>query len=584
MPSLTARLRLGAVPAALRRCPHKRAKQPRPALRAPHATGVADDTDDAAFSGRDLSHETDVVVVGAGVSGLCCAAVLAHAGLGVTVFEAHSRAGGAAHSFERDGFSFDSGPSFYFGLQDAKGTSLNALKQVLDLLDERIDCASYDRWRVHTPEGVFDCSTDASEYAATIERFAGAEGLAQWRALEARMAPLSSFSGVLPFAALRGDAAVALSLARFAPGLASGMVQLAQSPGGLPAALAALQGSFGGVVDAAGVTHPFLRALIDLESFVISGCLAAGTPAPEMAFVLSERFRKGATLDHPLGGGQAWVDALCRGLAKRGGRLHLRAPVERVVLDGAGRAAGVRLAGGRGTITARRGVVSSLSVWDNVKLLPPGTLSPPALAAVDATPECGSFLHLHLGFDARGLDLASIGIHHLVVNDLTGGKLDGDRNVINISIPTALDDSLAPSGFAVAHVYGAANEPFDDWAALKRGSAEYKEKKEERARVLWAALERIIPDVRRRAKTAMVGTPLTHARYLRRHRGSYGPALAPNNWPGPVSEVPGLLRCGDSCFPGIGVPAAAASGVIAANTLLPIGAHLQVLDDVARRE
>lgn len=43
--------------------------------------------------------------------------MLAHAGVAVTVVEAHSVAGGAAHSFERDGFSFDSGPSFYFGLQ-----------------------------------------------------------------------------------------------------------------------------------------------------------------------------------------------------------------------------------------------------------------------------------------------------------------------------------------------------------------------------------------------------------------------------------------------------------------------------------
>ena len=28
-----------------------------------------------------------------------------------------------------------------------------------------------------------------------------------------------------------------------------------------------------------------------------------------------------------------------------------------------------------------------------------------------------SFIHLHLGFDATGLDLAATGIHHLVVND-----------------------------------------------------------------------------------------------------------------------------------------------------------------------
>ena len=151
--------------------------------------------------------------------------------------------------------------------------------------------------------------------------------------------------------------------------------------------------------------------------------------------------------------------------------------------------------------------------------------------------------------------------------------------MINICIASALDSSLAPPGCAVAHVYGAANESYDDWSSLKRGSAAYEALKTERSEVLWKALERVIPDIRQRARLTLVGTPLTHARYLRRHRGSYGPALGANPaaWPGPVTDTPGLLRCGDSCFPGIGIPAAAASGIIAANTLLPITAHWALL-------
>ena len=41
-----------------------------------------------------------------------------------------------------------------------------------------------------------------------------------------------------------------------------------------------------------------------------------------------------------------------------------------------------------------------------------------------------------------------------------------------------------------------------------------------------------------------------------------------------------LRRCGDSCAPGIGVPAAAASGMITANTLAPVWKHLQLLDSL----
>ena len=99
---------------------------------------------------------------------------------------------------------------------------------------------------------------------------------------------------------------------------------------------------------------------------------------------------------------------------------------------------------------------------------------------------------------------------------------------------------------------------------------------------MWEALERVIPDVRQRADVTMVGTPLTHERFLRRDRGSYGPALYAGQkmFPGPKTPLPGLLCCGDSTFPGIGVPAVAASGMIAAHTLVPTAKHVAMLKDI----
>lgn len=49
-------------------------------------------------------------------TGLCCAALLAKYGYSVTVCEAHYLAGGAAQSFEKKGYRFDAGPSFFAGL------------------------------------------------------------------------------------------------------------------------------------------------------------------------------------------------------------------------------------------------------------------------------------------------------------------------------------------------------------------------------------------------------------------------------------------------------------------------------------
>ncbi|HEY0898082.1 MAG TPA: phytoene desaturase family protein, partial [Sphingobacteriaceae bacterium] len=54
------------------------------------------------------------VVIGAGFSGLSAAATLAGAGYEVSVLEKHDQVGGRARVFQKDGFAFDMGPSWYW--------------------------------------------------------------------------------------------------------------------------------------------------------------------------------------------------------------------------------------------------------------------------------------------------------------------------------------------------------------------------------------------------------------------------------------------------------------------------------------
>ena len=61
----------------------------------------------SATSGAATSDDWDAIVVGSGIGGLSCAAILATAGKRVLVCEAHDRPGGVAHDYEVSGFTFE---------------------------------------------------------------------------------------------------------------------------------------------------------------------------------------------------------------------------------------------------------------------------------------------------------------------------------------------------------------------------------------------------------------------------------------------------------------------------------------------
>jgi hypothetical protein len=135
-----------------------------------------------------------------------------------------------------------------------------------------------------------------------------------------------------------------------------------------------------------------------------------------------------------VGGVGALIDALVRGMEKFGAKLVTSSHVEEIVVEG-GRAVGVRLRNGqvgvlfifsvlRGAkariccdclgdslskrchlyvqyVKARKAVVTNASMWDTVKLLPKDVLPAELKDRATTTPQCESFMHLHLGFDAK---------------------------------------------------------------------------------------------------------------------------------------------------------------------------------------
>ncbi|CAL5329809.1 unnamed protein product [Camellia sinensis] len=265
------------------------------------------------------------------------------------------------------------------------------------------------------------------------------------------------------------------------------------------------------IVDSLELKESFIQNWIDALAFLLAGVKSNGILSAEMVYMFAEWYKPGCSLEYPNHGTGAVVDALVCGLQKFGGRISFKSHVENIVVEN-GRAVG-----------------------DTLDLLPKEVIPKSYQDRIKMTPQCESFMHLHLGFDAEGISEDSK-IHHIAVNDWERG-VDADQNVVLISIPSVLSPDLAPPGKHVLHAYMPGTEPFGLWEGLDRKSAEYKELKAKRSEVLWRAVERAVGPGFDREK----------------NRGTYGPAIqaGKGTFPGHSTLIPQLYCCGDSTFPGM---------------------------------
>ena len=539
-----------------------------------HSRGSRGTVQVASTSPTPSARETcDVVVIGSGIAGLSAAALLATYGEKVIVCESHAVIGGACHSFRRgEGYHFESGPSLYSGL-NARGPQGNPLGLVLQAVGAKLDVLTYDVWNIYIPESghtKFPAKVGPTGFDKLFEVCGDDETKREWDRLLAETKPLTKAATAVPPLAIRLDGGVLRStVLRYLGPIVSSLPVLGR-----------LTKPYSDVMDRAGLRPGgFLRNYIDLLSFLLSGLDSKGTITAEVAFMLQEWVSDTAALEFPKGGSQALADALAGAVTRQGeeNEVYVNEHVVEILVE-EGRAVGVRTKKGK-EIRARRGVVSNATTIQTSQLLPDGVPAKKSwVEQLKDTPVNPSFMHLHVGFDASGLH--DLDLHHLVVNDWSKG-VAAEQNVVLISIASVADPSLAPKGKHSLHAYYPATEPYDYWEELSR--EEYESLKNERSQALWSAVEKVIPDIRRRAEVSMVGTPKTHEMYLRRYKGSYGAAYKAGmeTFPfGGACPVPGLICAGDFTFPGIGLPAAAASGAIAANSLVDLDRHTELLDRI----
>jgi len=573
--------------------------------------------------------EYDVVVIGSGMGGLACGAMCAKYGEKAIVLESHIKMGGSAHSFthahEGGKYSFEVGPSIFEGLNKP---SLNPLRILLDVLDSELPVETYQGLAYWVPTSNFDGTGPVRSwrfqlgdpeapggfYEALREHASDGElAIKEFEALRARLKTLGGSTSAVSLLNLRQD-----------PGF------LATTAGSLPFVLthpdvfADLPLTFDSLhktVDVL-VTEPFLRNFIDTMC-IFCGFPAKGAMTAHMLYILERFFEPGCAYCVPIGGTENIARAIHRGGAQFGMDISLNTHVAEIMVEG-GRATGVKLKNGK-VVKARKAVVSNATPFDTVKMLPPQESLDPAMPGfgplqewrdtLGTLPRHGAILHLFVAVDAEKVvdgkkladhpswqaaaDSQSTNPAHLIVQDW-GRSMQDSQNLCSFFIPSLLDPSVCPPGKHTIHVYSSGGEPYETWEKLTPGTEEYEAYKEERGDILWKALENCIPDARERAEFHIVGSPLAHEAFLRRDRGTYGMAWAagtsapfagllkfspiPFPFPNLKTPVDGLLRCGDSCFPGIGTPSAAASGIIAANTIVNVETHIAMLEETAKKD
>ncbi len=485
-----------------------------------------------------------VAVVGAGISGLAAAALLARDGHAVTAFEAAPRVGGRAGVWETRGFRFDTGPSWYLMPEVFQhffrlmGTSAG---RELDL--RRLDPG----YRVFF-EGVdepIDVRADRAHSIAQFEAIEPGAGAALARYLDS--ADASYELAMRHF--LYTDFSRAASL--LAP-------PVLRRPGTLARLL--LESLHGRV--ARTVRDPRLRQILGYPAVFLG---ASPRTAPSLYHLMS-RFDLADGVLYPLGGFGALIDRVARLAERAGATIRTATPVERILVED-GRAVGLAVRE-EGALVEEHAdlVVSTVDAhYSDAELLPPPLRERSQRHWRTAQPGPGAVLAM-LGVRGRLPGLR----HHTLAF-----AADWDRNFDAVlgahpsvpdpasfyaCMPSATDPGVAPAGHE--NLFLLVPVPADvgiGFGGVDGAGSPAVEAVADRA-IAELARRSGVPDLARRVVVRRTVGPADFARDLHSWRGS---ALGPGHTlrqsaflRGRIRSrrVHGLLYAGATTIPGIGLP------------------------------
>jgi len=482
------------------------------------------------------SGDYDVIIVGAGIGGLSCGALLARRGKKVLVIEQHHKVGGYCTSFQRKGFVFDGGVEAISGLGE-KGPVRHLFRELgLDpeefFIRTREEYVIGDR-RLRIPERAEDLVAllvrEFPDEEQNIPRFfREAEKVCREIYLDA---PENGGTPLPPPLIYR----------------VRGPQALLDYPKKHPHHYQWMQKSFQEVLDAYFQNRELKAFLSVLTAYLGAG--AKDLSADAMAIIFGYYFDGGY---YPRGGSQRLADVLAGVIRRHGGEIWTGCLVEKILVEN-GAVCGVA-AGGKEY--RARIVVSNANAKNTFfSLVGKEHLPDWFVTYLGTLKESVSAFMVYLGVD---MDLADY--PPLL-------KVAGRNGGIGIVISSNLDPSLAPPGKASVHLITLLPADQDYWWGEEE---EYRRKKKEYTEKLISLAEQAIPALGRHVAVSDAATPRTFARYTLNPKGCiYGFEQFRHAPPRPYFKTPvkGLYLAGASTFPGAGIEAVVISGIIAANDI-----------------
>jgi C-3',4' desaturase CrtD len=477
-----------------------------------------------------------VIVIGAGVGGLTTAALLARAGLDVTVLEAHVYPGGSAGTFYYQGYRFDAGATLAGGFYT--GGPMDRLATQLGIRWPARPIAP--AMRVHLPDGLsVDRWGDDTRWSERREKF-GEGSFPFWRWQEATADALWDF-------ALETPPWPPQSLAQGGKLIKNGLNWLADAPFDRlsPKFLAS---AFSSVSHQLNGTAETLRTFIDAQLLISAQTTSRDANGWYGASAL-DLPRRGVV---ELEGGMGTIAAQLAGaLDHFGGRLHLRQEATQIVREN-GRIQAVETR--RGDSFPADLVIANLPPW-NIKKLLSGDL-PNSLASLTPEPPGWGAFMVYIGLDGQAVP-AGKPLHHQIIQ----GRPLGEGNSVFISLNPEWDLNRGPLGKRTLTL-STHTKLGPWWALFEKDQGLYEAQKREYTDRLLAAVERVIPEVREAAELVLPGTPITFQRFTRRERGWVGGFPQTNLFQARAPRVlPDLWMVGDSIFPGQSTAAVALGGM-----------------------